>query len=108
MEIDGVRVLAPEYIIPFKAKAWLDLCDKRDSGYPVDEKDIKKHKNDVARLTTILSEANVIQLPKEVILDMQEFIREFEQVPVDIRALKIKGITSQQIVNRLKKIYLRS
>ena len=69
---------------------------------------LRKEFSMVGGLTTILSEANVIQLPKEVVLDMQEFIREFEQVPVDIRALKIKGITSQQIVNRLKKIYLRS
>lgn len=105
MEIDGVRVLAPAYIIPFKAKAWLDLSEKKKAGFHVDEKDIKKHKNDVARLTTILNERDVVQLPEEVAVDMVDFIHQYEQAPVDMKSLKVRGVTNQQIVNRLKQVY---
>lgn len=39
--IDGVSVLSASYLIPFKAKAWLDLNDKRNAGMHVDSRDIK-------------------------------------------------------------------
>ncbi|MCD7948963.1 MAG: hypothetical protein LUG12_01705 [Erysipelotrichaceae bacterium] len=31
--IDGLSVLKAEYIIPFKAKAWIDLSEKKKKGY---------------------------------------------------------------------------
>ncbi|WP_195599772.1 hypothetical protein [Longibaculum muris] len=45
--IDGMSVLNAEHIIPFKAKAWLDLTERKANGEHVDSRDIKKHKNDV-------------------------------------------------------------
>ena len=44
---DGMSVLNAEHIIPFKAKAWLDLTERKANGEHVDSRDIKKHKNDV-------------------------------------------------------------
>ena len=32
------------YLIPFKAKAWMDLTDRKEAGEHVDSKNIKKHK----------------------------------------------------------------
>lgn len=105
VEIDGVRILAPAYLIPFKAKAWLDLTSHKRSGFHVDEKDIKKHKNDIVRLSSVLSGNDTVQIPKEVMEDMSDFIRQYEQAPADLKSLKIHGITNQQIIDRLKKIY---
>ena len=42
------------YLIPFKAKAWMDLTDRKAAGEHVDSKNIKKHKNDVFRLTELI------------------------------------------------------
>lgn len=50
-EIDDVCVLQPGLIIVFKAKAWLDLTERRKAGEAVKGSDIKKHKNDVFRLS---------------------------------------------------------
>ena len=47
MSVDGVTVLDAAYLIPFKAKAWTDLTDRRAAGEHIDSKKIKKHKNDV-------------------------------------------------------------
>lgn len=33
------------YLIPFKAKAWRDLTDRRAAGEHVDSKNIRNHKN---------------------------------------------------------------
>ncbi|MEQ1518652.1 MAG: hypothetical protein ABL931_19400, partial [Usitatibacteraceae bacterium] len=49
-EVDGLPVLDEAAIIPFKARAWIDLTRQQQSGAKVDAKDIKKHRNDVARL----------------------------------------------------------
>ena len=39
--IDGISVLNAEHIIPFKAKAWLDLTERKANGEHVDSRDIK-------------------------------------------------------------------
>ena len=44
---NGISVLRPEYIILFKAKAYLDLKSRKDLGEKVDSSDIKKHKKDI-------------------------------------------------------------
>lgn len=38
--LSDIAVLSHTYLIPFKAKAWLDLREKKAQGYHVDEKDI--------------------------------------------------------------------
>ena len=43
--IGGVSVLRPSWLIPFKAKAWLDLREKIQQGIHVDSRDLKKHRN---------------------------------------------------------------
>lgn len=50
----GLSVLRPEYIILFKAKAYLDLQKRKDLGEKVDSSDIKKHKKDVLRIASEL------------------------------------------------------
>lgn len=49
-----IPVLDEAAIIPFKARAWLDLSRHRDAGEKIDEKDVKKHRNDVARMLPLL------------------------------------------------------
>ena len=49
--VDGIQVLAATHMIPFKVKAWLDLSGRKASGEQVDSKDIRKHKNDIIRLS---------------------------------------------------------
>ena len=54
---DGVAVLSVEGLIPFKAKAWLDLSARQAGRQAVDEKNVKKHRNDVCRLAPHTFEA---------------------------------------------------
>ena len=53
--VDGIPVLSPTCLIPFKAKAWLDLKERKLNGDQVDSKNIKKHKNDVCRLAQLIT-----------------------------------------------------
>ena len=49
--LNDIPVLDAAHLIPFKAKAWLDLTERSRNGEHVDGKNIRKHKNDVFRLS---------------------------------------------------------
>ena len=99
-------VLPHTHLVLFKAKAWLDLTERKLSGQQIDEKDIRKHKNDVARLAMLLSGNEAIDIPISIRADMTHFIDAFEKEPPDIKALGLVGVSSKDIVALLKKIYL--
>ena len=52
--LEGIPVLGASHLIPFKAKAWLDLSERKAQGHPVQSGDISKHKKDVQRLIQLL------------------------------------------------------
>lgn len=63
------------YLISFKAKAWMDLTDRKATGEHVDSKNIKKHKNDVFRLTELIDPTAKVVVPQGVYADIQEFVQ---------------------------------
>ena len=71
--IDGFSVLRHSWLIPFKAKAWLDLNERSGRGEHVDSRDLKKHRNDIIRMTAELV-LERCDLPEEVRTDMATFI----------------------------------
>ncbi|UVC15323.1 hypothetical protein [Mesorhizobium onobrychidis] len=48
------RIEQQALLIPFKARAFLDLTARAESGEKIDGKNIKKHRNDVFRLAQLL------------------------------------------------------
>ena len=101
----GLSVLRPEYIILFKAKAYLDLKMRRDSGEKVDSSDIKKHKKDVLRIAVELILEKVEDLPITVNDDIHSFIESLEQEPFDQNSLKRYGLKNEDLVNLLKQVF---
>lgn len=99
--IDGLSILRPEWLIPFKAKAWLDLREKTGT----DSANIKKHLNDVIRLASELV-LEPVTLPDEIRDDMTTFIDAFNVTEVELKSLRIKGVTAEQIKMVLKENYI--
>lgn len=99
--IDGLSVLRPEWLIPFKAKAWLDLSKKTE----VDSADVKKHRNDIIRLASELMMDKCV-LPQEIRNDMKLFIEEFSVSEAELKSLKIRGVRPDDIKEVLINIYL--
>ena len=91
--IDSVTVLGAAYLIPFKAKAWLDLTARKANGENVDSKNIRKHKNDVFRLSALLTPNTQIMVNKTVWNDLQAFLTAMQTEPVDTKQL---GITRKK------------
>jgi hypothetical protein len=72
--MDGLPILVAERLIPFKAKAWLDLTERKAKGSQVDSKHIKKHKNDIVTLSGLLQADSRVELPANVQDDFAKFI----------------------------------
>lgn len=100
----GLPTMPAEYLIPLKAKAFLDLSILKDSGKDIDSKKIKKHRNDVFRLYQVLSLDISIQLPKTIATDMRKFLELVADTPPALKDLGINS-TIDEIMNNLKKIF---
>ena len=72
--IDDLPVLDELRMIPFKAKAWLDLSERKNRIGDVDSNDIRKHKRDIYRMTDIIGEGYKFTLPGAVEKDMCVYI----------------------------------
>ncbi len=72
--IENVPVLGSEFILPFKAKAWLDLTERKQDGQGIDSRAIKKHRNDVFRLSVLLTPTQRVELPDSIKQDMEQFL----------------------------------
>ena len=94
------------YLIPFKAKAWIDLTNRKAAGEHVDSKNIKKHKNDVFRLTELIDPTVKITAPQGVYTDVQEFVQRMQNESVDLKQLGLIGRTKDRILDELKDLYI--
>lgn len=102
--VSEVIVLGVPYIIPFKIKAWMDLTDKKAKGESIDSKDIRKHKNDVFRLTELLSSSTRVSAPAEIISDIRYFIEHVDFGNTDCKQLGLR-MTGIDVSDRLKRTY---
>jgi hypothetical protein len=72
--VNGISLLSEALLIPFKAKAFLDLTERRMRGEDVDRRTITKHRNDVFRLLQLLSEESRIDLAEPIRQDLRAFL----------------------------------
>ena len=104
--IDGIPILDAMHLIPFKAKAWLDLRQRKEAGAKVDSKNIRKHKNDVIRLSMLLRENDTLDLPQAIRNDMKGFLSAMREESIDLKALGIRGTSQEEITGRLLTAYI--
>lgn len=102
--INGISVLSPAYLIPFKAKAWLDLNGRSERGEHVDSRNIKKHRNDIIRIVAelVLEPCELSAVVKE---DINAFVEKMHITDAELKSLKIDGVHEADIVRVLKTVY---
>ena len=107
---DGLHLANTEALICLKAKAYNDLCARKEQGDDVDSDDIEKHKKDVFRLAPMLTEGARYALPEEMEADMQEFVtRVADELPNE-NFLHAAGLGAQRVEGLLdvvKRAYLQ-
>ena len=93
--INGVSILNAEHIIPFKAKAWLDLTQRKENGEHIDSRDIKKHENDAIRLSMLLTSTTKINLPNLIKEDLSQFIQYLDKDELNLKQLDIRNMSKK-------------
>lgn len=102
---NGLSVLSPEYLILFKAKAYLDLKRKKEIDGTGDLDDIKKHKKDILRISAELMLEKIDKLPVSVKEDIDTFINNLSQDPFDSNSLKNYGLKNEEVIAVLKRVF---
>lgn len=104
-ENNGLMVVGVDRLIPLKAKAWLDLTQRKQKGEAIDSKNIRKHKNDVLRLYRIAETNTQVLLPDNITRDLQTFFKAIIAEPTDLAALGLASTTLEAVIADLKKMY---
>jgi len=104
--VDDINILNPEYILAFKAKAWLDLSERKELGVHIDSKQIKKHLNDIFRLFSLLAPSDKITLPTSIKNDLTKFLIQLRKNnSINLRQLGINNLSKTQVIESIEKIY---
>lgn len=104
-ETPGLSFVGPEHLLPLKARAWLDLSDRRLQGEDIDSRSLRKHKNDVFRLYPILNPALSNKMPDTIKFDLRKFLVCMETEIIDLKSLGLKTATRESILADLGRIY---
>ncbi len=106
---DDLRIASLETLILLKAKAFLDMRERKIKGEKLDSKNIKKHRSDIIRLSILLSEERSVQIPEVLKEDIHRFVEYMENEQIDYKSiLKYMGapiITLDKIINRIKSVF---
>lgn len=105
VEARGISFVGPEYLLPLKAKAWLDLSKRKLQGEDIDSKALRKHKNDIFRLYPVLNPAFGGKIPHTIKRDLREFFARMETEIIDLKSLDLKSTTIESILADLGKIF---
>lgn len=103
--IDGIPVLKPTCLIPFKSKAWLDLNERKAVGEHVDSKNIRKHKNDVFRLAQLLTADTRQSITPDIAENMKSFLTAMESEDVDLKSISVRGTDKKTIMSMMYRCY---
>ena len=103
--IGDLPVVGPEGLIPLKARAWLDLTERKAKGEAIDSRDIRKHKNDVFRLYQIVDPEMMLEIPDKVKADMAAFVTRMASEGVDLKVPGMPKTDLESILADLGKLY---
>lgn len=80
--IDDILVLDERLLIPFKARAFVDLSQRKDDGDATAKgSDIKKHRNDVFRLLQLLPPDEPIEVTEPLRVDLRAYVERVNELP---------------------------
>jgi len=102
--VSDIVVLKPEYLIAFKAKAFLDMKERREKEDLPPNDEMQKHLKDIVRLSVMLSGNEAPNLPSQIKADMATFINQYKQNPYDPQQLHLP-ITTVEFLNVMRSVF---
>ncbi|MGS0758625.1 hypothetical protein ACVBEH_30185, partial [Roseateles sp. GG27B] len=79
---------------------------RKEQGAKIDAKDVRKHLNDVLRLSQLLTPTTRIALDQKISDDMARFLTMVAaDTSIDPKALQLGNVTVAELVDRLARAY---
>ncbi len=103
---EGLPFLAPEYLVPLKARAWVDLTRRRAAGEAIDAADIRKHRNDCLRMVALIPGDRPVAVPPSVRADMEGFITAVRTADIQPKSLGLGNVALADLVAAMRQFYL--
>lgn len=101
-EVDGLPWVGEDRLIPLKAVAWLELTARKEQG----AKDVRKHLNDVLRLSQLLAPATRIAVDERISADMTQFlVAVAADTSIDPKTLQLGNVAVAELVARIAQAY---
>jgi len=105
-EAVGLSWVGEDRLIPLKAVAWLELTGRKGRGAKVDARDVRKHLNDVLRLSQLLAPTTRIPVDKKISTDLMRFlVAVVNDASIDPKALQLGNISTAELVARIAQAY---
>nr|WP_319511402.1 hypothetical protein [uncultured Draconibacterium sp.] len=105
---EGAHFAAEEALICLKAKAFLDLTQRKLAGENIDARNIRKHKTDIFRLAVLFPAEHKVELPDGIKNDLKTFVDSISEKLPDKAIFKQMGIgviDVEQVFQQLKTIF---
>jgi hypothetical protein len=103
--IHGLSVIKADALIPLKARAYVDLANRKERGEAVDSKNIKKHKNDIVRLFTVLDRAGTVPLAESLRRDLDTALTRMAGEPIDLKSIGISTLSLPGLLAEIRRVY---
>jgi hypothetical protein len=84
---EGIPLLSSDGIIPLKVRAFLDLDSRKRQGERIDQSDIKKHRNDIMRLSQTLK-IETFKVADSIKGDLRSFLNHPDIVALETTAIE--------------------
>lgn len=104
-KVNEVHIVTPVCLIALKARAYLDLTDRKSRGEKIDSDKIKKHKNDVFRISLLVSAEDQIDVSPLIKDDLERFVDLVRKNPPDLKSLGIKSVTASDILDLICNVF---
>lgn len=105
-EVDGLPWVGEDRLIPLKAVAWLDMKERAARGEQVDARDIRKHANDVLRLSQLLAPDTRIEVAGKIAADLGRFLDGIlAEAEINPGAIGLRG-TLAELAERIRTAYI--
>jgi len=102
--VNGISVLGAAMMIPFKARAYLDMEQRQREGQAIKPRDMAKHRTDVFRVLGMLNPETQIDITAPVREDLARFLQlaaadnAFDPQPVT-------GVSKAEAIARITTLY---
>lgn len=103
--VNEIPTINASHLIPLKGLAWIENVKRKNNGQAVDSKIIRKHRNDLIRLSQLLSPDMSIKLNGRISADVNEFLTVLASEDVNPKNLDVTR-SLEDIVSDLRRIYL--